>query len=112
MPLYDKNDESIRDDLRFAPDAIEMGFKVHMKRNDRLYIPEQEEHTPFDALSFRMEEFVIWSIRGGWRVAQVINGKYCNHRDPNPNLLLVLRNLRSHIRFGTKVIPLLSPKRF
>jgi len=70
---WDLSHKNLRDDLRLVPLAWKLGYKV-FARNPLI------AGIPHDSLVFELNETSIWMIKNGWRAAEIINNRYCNHR--------------------------------
>lgn len=62
-------------------DMIDAGFIIGFSQNDQLAKRTTPEFPP----TYRSPHFVkdtihVWKCREGWQVAELIDGKYCNHR--------------------------------
>lgn len=83
--------DCLRDDLNNIPFAIEKGWTPKFHYNDKMYNRISFENIPHNAVSFEKNNKITWkcynntreSITSYWRVADLIDNHYCNHRDYN-----------------------------
>lgn len=61
--------ENLRDDLELEEYAKSLGYTVKNKHPHK-----------HDANIFEKDRKYIWEIRDGWRCADIINDRFCNHR--------------------------------
>ncbi|MCY9864978.1 hypothetical protein OTK49_20900 [Vibrio coralliirubri] len=75
--------QEIREDIAIVPTAQKLGFSVKSLRNDhQCYVDYNPETSiPRNPLSFEIGNVVVWTARGGWRFAQIIDGNFLNHSD-------------------------------
>lgn len=71
------NNWNKREDLKMAEYAKSKGWTIEFHEQDILY---GRFDPPHFGLSFRRDNIHVCAVRDGWRVADIINGYYSNHR--------------------------------
>ncbi|MBN1117780.1 MAG: hypothetical protein JXA77_11280 [Bacteroidales bacterium] len=77
-----------RDDLNNIPLAIEKGWSPDFNYKDKMHHRTTPENVPHDCVSFKKDNKSAWKIYTKtsesyfpqWRVADLIDGYYRNHR--------------------------------
>lgn len=72
----------MREDIEAVETAQALGFKV-LKSCNRSHLVRSDYHAgepiPHNPLTFELGRVVVWTVRGGWRYAELIEGHYTNH---------------------------------
>lgn len=71
----------MRDDLEMLQTMIDAGWTPSYDDRDKPRIKKNE--TPQHSISFAKGKIHIWSCYDGWQVAELIDGRYRNHRAGN-----------------------------
>lgn len=80
---------SLRDDLRYRPEAIVRGWTPTLSVIDKDNGVNPVTGTPDWPLQFKKGNRTLWLIRDGWRCADIHGTTYTNHRT-HPNLVAAL----------------------
>lgn len=67
----------MREDLKLKDYSISIGYHIEYHSNDRVF---KRTENPLFSLMFVKFKKYIWSVKNGWMCADMINGKFENHR--------------------------------
>ena len=90
ITTIDFTDPNIREDIRVVKDII------NRKITDVNILFGK---TVADSISFSIVDTHIWKARHNWRVADLVDGKFTNHKTVEDNLKEVIRQVKSNSIF-------------